>query len=106
MADVPHDWLGVEIAVGTRVLYRNSRAWGIGAVTKLRREFVAGAPGVQTCELDEWVLDIAWELRQPYMQMTCEPSTDVGVRIRIENVTAWPPQLSDRSIRSIPEGSS
>lgn len=56
----------------------------------LRREYVAGAPGQRTSEMDEWVLDIAWELRQPFMEMAAEPNAEVGRRIRIENVTAWP----------------
>jgi hypothetical protein len=89
VADVPHDWLGSEIAIGTRVIWRSSKTWGVGTVTALRREYVAGAPGVRTSEMDEWVLDIAWELKQPYMEMAAEPSTEVGKRIRIENVTVW-----------------
>lgn len=92
MADIPHDWLGNEVAVGACVIWRSSKTWGLGTVTALRREYVAGAPGVRTSEMDEWVLDIAWELKQPYMEMASEPSTEVGKRIRIENVTVWPEQ--------------
>lgn len=90
MADIPRDWLGNEITVGAIVIWRSSKIWGIGAVSDLRREYVAGAPGKPRSELDEWVLDIAWNVRQPFMKMASEPSTEVGKRIRIENVTVWP----------------
>lgn len=86
------DWQGLLVTVGTRVLWRGGSnrlyaRWGIGTVVDVRK---AHDRGGWNADLNRYVLNIRWHLRQNEGELAAVAADTVGEHIPIGNVMVLP----------------
>jgi len=90
--DVARDWQGLPVTVGTRVLWRGSSnrlyaRWGIGTVVSVRR---AHDRSGWSADLNRYVVNIRWHLRQNEGDLTSAVADTLGEHIPIGNIMVLP----------------